>query len=64
MKATDQDILNLWKDKEFSGSFRGVRTFQACLKTDKNIDISENRLYTILKKEPLFLTHQRSKKKF
>ena len=59
---SDEEILNLWKDKTFSGSFRGIKTFQACLKTDKNIDISEHRLYSILKQEPLFLTHQRSKK--
>jgi hypothetical protein len=57
---TDIEILKLWKNPLFSGSFRGVKTFQTCLKLEKNIDISERRLYKILKKEPVFLIHQRS----
>ena len=56
--VNEEQILNLWKDISFPGSFRGVKTFQALLKTDKNIDISEKQLYEILKKEPNFLIHQ------
>lgn len=41
-----------------AGSFRGLKTFQAVLKVDKGIDISENRLRQILRKEPSYLIHQ------
>lgn len=58
MDAKELEILNLWKDLSFPGSFRGVKTFQALLKTDKNIDISEKQLTQILKKEPNFVIHQ------
>lgn len=46
---SNEEILNLWHDKNWIGSFRGIKTFQSLLKTDKNIDISEKRLYNILK---------------
>jgi hypothetical protein len=59
-KITDNEILKLWKNPHFSGSFRGVKTFQTCLKLEKDIDISERKLYKILKKEPVFLIHQKS----
>ena len=29
----EKEILSLWKDISFPGSFRGVKTFQALLKT-------------------------------
>lgn len=54
----EKEILSLWKDISFPGSFRGVKTFQALLKTDKNIQISQKRLYEILRKEPSYLIHQ------
>lgn len=60
---SDQKILELWRDPNFSGSYRGVRTFQVLLKTDLNIDISEKRLYDILKKDAVFLMHQLKTKK-
>ena len=61
---SDEDILRLWHDPSFSGSFRGVRTFQLLLKTDLNISIPEKRLYDILKNDTLFLIHQRPKRNF
>lgn len=54
----ESEIIQLWKDISFPGSFRGLKTFQAVLKTDKNIDITENKLLKILRKEPLYLIHQ------
>lgn len=57
-KIDEQRILSLWKDITFPGSFRGIKTFQALLKLDKNIDISEKDLLRILKKEPFYLIHQ------
>ncbi len=59
----DSEILNLWRDKSFEGSFAGVKTFQILLKLNKGIDISENRLYEVLKHDPLFVMHMRGKKK-
>ena len=61
--VTDQKILELWRDPNFSGSYRGIKTFQLLLKTDLNIDISENRLYKVIKNDPIFIIHQRPHKK-
>jgi hypothetical protein len=61
---TDEQILNLWKNPDFDGSFRGIRTFQAFLKTDKNIDVPEKRLYNILKNDAIYLLHLQPKRKF
>jgi len=63
MTVSDEEILRLWRDPSFAGSFRGVRTFQILLKTDLNLDISENRLYQILRNDSLFLIHQVKRKK-
>jgi len=59
MKTTisDEDILKLYRDKYFSGSYRGIRTFQALLKTDKNIDVPLKRLYNAVKNDPIYLMH-------
>lgn len=60
---SDEEILKLWRDVDFEGSFSGVKTFQVLLKLNKNIDVSERRLYTILQNDPLFVMHQRGKKR-
>lgn len=60
---SDEDILRLWRDVNFEGSFAGVKTFQVLLKLNKNIDVSERKLYEILQHDPLFVMHQRGKKK-
>ena len=62
--VSDEEILKLWHDPSFFGSFRGVRTFQKLLKTDLNIDVPESRLLKVFKTDPLFLIHQRPKRKF
>jgi hypothetical protein len=61
---SDDEILKLWKNPDFDGSFRGIRTFQAFLKTDMNIDIPEKRLYNILKNDAIYLLHLQPKRKF
>ena len=61
---SDEDVIKLWHNPDFSGSFRGVRTFQTLLKTDLNIDIPESRLLKIFKNDSLFLMHQRPKRNF
>lgn len=58
MSNQENEILKLWRDISFPGSFRGVKTFQAVLKSDKNIDVSEKELFKILKDEPIYLMHQ------
>ena len=57
--VSDEQLLQLWRDPNFSGSYRGIKTFQILLKTDKNIDVSQERLYSVVKKDPIFLIHQR-----
>ncbi len=49
------EIIKLWRDKDFEGSYTGIKTFQTLLKLNKNIDISERKLYQILKNDPIFL---------
>ena len=61
---SDSELLELWHNPSFTGSFRGVRTFQRLLKTDLNLDVSENRLHNILKTDTLFLIHQKPKRNF
>jgi hypothetical protein len=61
---TEEKILKLWRDPSFSGSYRGIKTFQLLLKTDFNIDISESKLYKIIKKDPIFLIHQKRRRNF
>ena len=61
---SDQQILDLWRSPNFSGSYRGIKTFQILLKTDLNIDVSEVRLYKLLKTDPIFLIHQRRQRNF
>jgi len=54
----ESEILKLYRDITFPGSFRGLKTFQAVLKTDKGINISQKKLYQILQKDPNYLIHQ------
>jgi len=64
MSVSDEEILKLWRDPTFSGSYRGVKAFQTLLKTDLNIDIPEKRIVDVLKTDPLFLIHQTPKRHF
>jgi hypothetical protein len=61
---SDEKILELWRDPTFSGSYRGVKTFKILLKTDLNIDVSQKRLYSILKKDSNYLIHTKPKRNF
>jgi hypothetical protein len=58
MSISDKQIIKLWRDPNFLGSYRGVKTFQLCLKTEKNIDVSAHRLYKLLRTDNIFLLHQ------
>lgn len=57
-KTEEEKILKLWSDINFPGAYRGIKTFQAVLKTDKGISISQKKLYEILQKQKTYLTHQ------
>lgn len=57
----EDQILKLWHDPNWIGSFRGIKTFQLLLKTEKNIDISTKELTKILRNDSLYLMHLRPK---
>lgn len=59
---SDEKIRKLWHNPKIG--YRGIKTFQILLKTNYNIDISQNRLYQILKEEPLYLIHLPPKRNF
>jgi len=61
---SDQKLLELWRDPNFSGSYRGIKTFQILLKTDLNIDVSQKRLYSVLKKDKNYILHQKPVRNF
>jgi len=58
------EIVKLWRDKNFEGSYTGVKTFQTLLKLNKDVDVSEKQLYNVLKNDPIFVMHMRGKKNF
>jgi len=62
--VSDKKLLQLWRSPNFTGSYRGIKTFQVLLKTDLNIDVSQERLYKILKNDPIFLIHQKPQRNF
>jgi len=62
MSVDKEQILNLWRDPNFQASYTGIKTFQTLLKLNENIDISEKKLYEVLKGDPLFVMHMRGKK--
>ena len=47
---SDDKLLELWRDPIFSG----MKTFQILLKTDLNINLSESRLFKILRNDQIF----------
>ena len=52
---SDEDLLKLWRDPSFEGSYRGARTFQVLLKANLNIDVPITRLYKVLAKDEEFI---------
>lgn len=61
---SDEDILKLYNDPKFDGSFSGVKTFRDFLYSEKNELVSEKRLYEILKKDKNYLLHMKPTRKF
>jgi hypothetical protein len=58
--VTDKYLLQLWRSPNFVAGYSGIKTFQIKLKLEKNINVSQARLYNILKKDPMFLIHQKA----
>ena len=61
---SDEEILRLYKDPNFVASFTGVRNFRNFLFTDLGENVSEKRLYGILKKDPNYIMHMKPVRKF
>lgn len=61
---SDEEILRLYKDPEFSGSFSGVKNLKHFIKTDRGIDVSEQRLYNVLKTLPDYIYQLRPVRKY
>lgn len=56
--VSDEELVKLWRDPTFDGSYRGVRTFQLLLKTNLNLDVPLERLYKVLNQDPIYLMHK------
>ena len=63
-KISDKTINELWRSPQFSASYRGIKTFKRVLKTDLDIDISESRLFNVLKKDPVYLIQLKPERNF
>ncbi len=61
---TDQEIEDLYRDKNFYGAFSGALNFKTFLKTEKNEDISLKRIYSLFKKMPFYVISQRPIRRF
>ena len=61
---TDEEILKLYQDLNFKGSFSGVKNFKQFLKTDLDEDVSEQRIYNIFKTLPDYIVQLRPIRKY
>jgi hypothetical protein len=64
MMLSDSEIVELYQNPEFPGSFSGARNFQMFLKMDKNVDVPITKIYTLLKQLPLYIMNQKRIRKF
>ena len=61
---TDEDIIKLFRDPKFKGSFSGMKTFQIFLSTELNEDVSLQRLYNVIKTYPDYIYQLKPIRKF
>ena len=54
---TDEELLRLWKDISFVGSFSGVKNFQSSLQHELNTHVSEKRIRKVLRKNSTYAAH-------
>ncbi len=64
MAVSDENLIALWKDPKFSGSYSGISNFRAALAIEKNIHVSKTRLFKVFRTDPdlLLETKKRLKK--
>ena len=58
-----EEILKLWRTPGFSGSFTGAENFRHALESEKDIKISRNELYKILRKDPDYVLEMKQVRK-
>lgn len=61
---SDEDILKLYQNPNFPGSFSGIKNLKHFIKTDLNEDVSEKRLYAVLKTLPNYIYQLKPIRKF
>jgi len=61
---TDEEIIGLFRNPKFKGSFSGMKNFQLFLKTDLNEIVSLQRLYNVMKNYPNYIYQLRPIRKF
>ncbi len=63
MAPSDEELIQLWKNPKFSGSFSGITNFRAALAVEKDIHVSKAKLFSILRKDPDILLETKKKLK-
>lgn len=58
------EILRLYRDKTFSGSYSGLEVLRNALEYDKQIKISIPELRKVMKNESMYLIHLQNRKRF
>lgn len=61
---SDADILKLYTDETWHGSYGSARTLQMMLKTDFNEDVKLARIYKILQQQPFYIYQVKPLKNF
>ena len=60
--VSDETLRKLWRNPTFTGSYTGIERFALFLKLEKNITVSEKRLYKVLGQDSIYLMHKRPKR--
>ncbi len=60
---SDEEIRKLWRNPAFSGSYSGIRNFQAVLGLEKGVHKSKNDLFRILREDPQFVLEMKRVRK-
>ena len=58
-EISDDELLKLWRNPAFEGSYRGIKVFQTLLKTNLDLSVSAKRLYRILNHDSIYLLHKK-----
>ena len=58
-QISDEELLKLWRNPDFEGSYRGIKVFQTILKTNLDISVSSKRLYKVIQHDSIYLLHKK-----